>query len=448
MTALSARLGRPATLDDVPDEQLDVPAAQGFDWVYLLGVWRTGAAGPAVSRGHAEWREEFECLLPDLTEEDICGSCFALTGYTVSPALGGDAALARLRARLAARGLRLMLDFVPNHTALDHPWVAERPRPLRPRHRGRSRPGAAQLHASRDSCRPGGARLRQGPLLLGLARHPPTGLWQPRAAGSHDFRTGSRGFALRRRPLRHGHARPTRHLLQHVGHSGGSLLAAGDRPRTSRLTPGSPSWARCTGPGVGVAAAWVRLHVRQAALRPSPRRSDLHGAGSSTRRPGLPTPLGRFLENHDQPQGGLHVRTGTAPGRCAYRIPGPGPPLLPPGPAGRASPAPAGPSLPSPGGADGPGHTGLLRGPAGGPEGAGGARRSLAAAGVRPGLGRQSRVGRVRGVRLEDAAAGDGPAAGGDGAAGDGRMPARICSWPSTTRTSRRSASCPCRSPG
>ncbi len=41
--------------------------------------------------------------------------------------LGGDAALARLRERLRERGLRLMLDFVPNHTALDHPWVEEHP---------------------------------------------------------------------------------------------------------------------------------------------------------------------------------------------------------------------------------------------------------------------------------------------------------------------------------
>src|SRR5262249_3977784 len=62
-----------------------------------------------------------------LREEDIAGSGFAITGYSVHPALGGDAALKRIRQRLRKRGLRLMLDFVPNHTALDHPWVEEHP---------------------------------------------------------------------------------------------------------------------------------------------------------------------------------------------------------------------------------------------------------------------------------------------------------------------------------
>jgi hypothetical protein len=41
--------------------------------------------------------------------------------------LGGEAALARIRERLRRRGLRLMLDFVPNHVALDHPWVESHP---------------------------------------------------------------------------------------------------------------------------------------------------------------------------------------------------------------------------------------------------------------------------------------------------------------------------------
>ena len=124
---LEARLGRPATLDDIPDATLDLWAGQGLDWIYALGAWSTGAAGRQASRARPEWRQAFEALLPDLQERDICGSAFAITAYAAPAATGGDAALMRMRRRLHARGLRLMLDFVPNHTALDHPWVWERP---------------------------------------------------------------------------------------------------------------------------------------------------------------------------------------------------------------------------------------------------------------------------------------------------------------------------------
>lgn len=127
LTALGRGLGRPATLDDVPDGALDGLAALGFDWVWLLGVWQTGPAGQAVSRTHSEWRAGFAATLPDLTDADIEGSGFAISDYRVHDTLGGDDALARLRERLAVRGLRLMLDFVPNHMALDHPWVAAHP---------------------------------------------------------------------------------------------------------------------------------------------------------------------------------------------------------------------------------------------------------------------------------------------------------------------------------
>jgi len=127
LTEQSRALGRPATLDDMPDAELDRAAEMGFDWIWLLSVWRTGPAGQRVSRANSEWRKEFEETLRDLREDDIAGSGFAITGYTVHPELGGDAALARLRERLRARGLRLMLDFVPNHTGLDHPWVEDHP---------------------------------------------------------------------------------------------------------------------------------------------------------------------------------------------------------------------------------------------------------------------------------------------------------------------------------
>ena len=127
LTRLSQALGRPATFDDIPDAELDRLAAMGFDWIWLLSVWRTGHAAQQVSRANPEWRHEFQETLPDLRDDDIAGSGFAITGYTVHPGLGGDAALARIRQRLRDRGLRLMLDFVPNHMAPDHPWVEEHP---------------------------------------------------------------------------------------------------------------------------------------------------------------------------------------------------------------------------------------------------------------------------------------------------------------------------------
>jgi hypothetical protein len=66
LTERSSALGRPATLDDVPDAELDRLAHMGFDWIWLLSVWETGAAGQQASRANSEWRHEFEATLPDL----------------------------------------------------------------------------------------------------------------------------------------------------------------------------------------------------------------------------------------------------------------------------------------------------------------------------------------------------------------------------------------------
>jgi hypothetical protein len=127
LTELSQGLNRKATLDDIPDNELDKLVMMGFDWIWFLSVWSTGEAARKVSRENPEWRNDFEKTLPDLKDEDIAGSGFAITGYTVHPDLGGDEALKRLRDRLRKRDLKLMLDFVPNHMGPDHPWVEEHP---------------------------------------------------------------------------------------------------------------------------------------------------------------------------------------------------------------------------------------------------------------------------------------------------------------------------------
>jgi glycosidase len=163
LTRLSEGLGRAATLDDIPDSDLDWLSERGFDWVWFLSVWQTGSASQKISRSLPALRREFEETLADLREEDIEGSGFAITGYTAHASLGGDPALARLRERLRQYGLRLMLDFVPNHTGLDHPWVAERPEYY---------VAGTEEDLSRAPHNYGWARRQQGDLVLAYGRDP------------------------------------------------------------------------------------------------------------------------------------------------------------------------------------------------------------------------------------------------------------------------------------
>jgi hypothetical protein len=163
LTELSRKLGRAATLDDVPDAGLDRLAGLGFDWVWFLSVWQTGPAAQAISRANPGWRREFEETLPDLRDQDIAGSGFAIQNYAVHRDLGGDAALARLRQRLQKRGLKLMLDFVPNHMAPDHPWIDQHPEFF-------VHGSEADLARSpRNYCR---VQTKKGPLLLAYGRDP------------------------------------------------------------------------------------------------------------------------------------------------------------------------------------------------------------------------------------------------------------------------------------
>jgi len=127
LSDLSRQSHRPVTLSTVPETELRRLARYGFDGLWLMGVWQRSAEGRRIARAHPQLQEAYRHALPDYVPADLVGSPYAILRYQVDSSLGSDAELDSLRQRLAGHGLRLILDFVPNHLAIDHPWVRLHP---------------------------------------------------------------------------------------------------------------------------------------------------------------------------------------------------------------------------------------------------------------------------------------------------------------------------------
>jgi hypothetical protein len=119
------RLG--CTLGDVPGHAWDALAGLPVDAVWLMGVWRRSPAGLAIAQADPGLDAGNRAALPDLRPQDVIGSPYCVRNYVVDERFGGPDGLAGARAALAERGLGLILDYVPNHVAPDHPWTAARP---------------------------------------------------------------------------------------------------------------------------------------------------------------------------------------------------------------------------------------------------------------------------------------------------------------------------------
>ena len=122
---LSRKYGKKITLSSVPADEWDAIAAYGFNAVWLMGVWERSPAGIAISNQNKELVDNFQQVLPDFRPEDNKGSPYCIRRYQVDANFGGPEALAVARHELARRGMKLILDYVPNHVAIDHPWVTE-----------------------------------------------------------------------------------------------------------------------------------------------------------------------------------------------------------------------------------------------------------------------------------------------------------------------------------
>jgi hypothetical protein len=127
LVELSRKYEKKITLSEIPESDWEAIAAYGFDAVWLMGVWERSPTGIEIANRNQDLVADFRRALPDFRPEDNVGSPYCIRRYSVDSRLGGPEGLAVARRELLERGMKLILDFVPNHVAIDHPWVIEHP---------------------------------------------------------------------------------------------------------------------------------------------------------------------------------------------------------------------------------------------------------------------------------------------------------------------------------
>ncbi len=123
LSALRSRTGRKLTLATVPDSEWRSIRDRGFDAVWLMGVWKRSPKAKQSALKHSELKTEYARVLPGWIPDDVGGSAYAVADYVLDPFLGPPKDLAAVRGKLNALGLKLIVDFVPNHVACDHRWT-------------------------------------------------------------------------------------------------------------------------------------------------------------------------------------------------------------------------------------------------------------------------------------------------------------------------------------
>ena len=113
---LSAREGRTVTLADVPESEIARWIELGFTHIWLMGVWQVGPKAREIALRF--WREHWSREINSV-EADVLGSPYAIQEYAIDARVGDALGMLMLKERLGRAGLRLILDFVPNHLGID-----------------------------------------------------------------------------------------------------------------------------------------------------------------------------------------------------------------------------------------------------------------------------------------------------------------------------------------
>jgi len=161
------------TLENIPAGIWSRLKTKGMDLIWLMGMWNRSADSRQRARKEPNLVKNCQSILEDFKAGDISGSPYAIDSYLPDPAFGTRQDLLFLKRRFTDMGLSLILDFVPNHTACDHPWISQNPEYY-------VQAGPTKKRRVSQGVFPGKKRVRkavhcprQGPFFLSLDRYGP-----------------------------------------------------------------------------------------------------------------------------------------------------------------------------------------------------------------------------------------------------------------------------------
>jgi len=104
-----------AKLTDIPKEYWDDLIQKKFDYVWLMGIWSLCSLTIDKYCFEPGLVKSYDRALKGWKHEDVIGSPFAVDVYKINPKIGDLNSLLELKSYLNKNGIKLILDFVPNH---------------------------------------------------------------------------------------------------------------------------------------------------------------------------------------------------------------------------------------------------------------------------------------------------------------------------------------------
>jgi hypothetical protein len=117
----------PATLSDIDKSFYDSLQQKNIDYLWLMGAWQNSETSAEKYCLVEELQKEYSEALPDWNKSDVIGSPYAIDDYSLNKRFGTKNDLLNLRERLNSAGIRLILDFVPNHFSAESKLISSHP---------------------------------------------------------------------------------------------------------------------------------------------------------------------------------------------------------------------------------------------------------------------------------------------------------------------------------